>query len=211
MLYIIMCGGYYDEWSMPKQLVKIKGEPIVARTIRLLREYGISDIAISSNDPRFGNYGVPVLHHENRYEVADREIRDGIWCNAFYPMQEPVCYMFGDVVFSKDAIRTIVETNTDSIEFFASSPPFSREYKKEYAEPFAFKVMNVDYFWRCIEKVKEYHSEGKFWRSPIAWELWQVIKNTPLNEIDYSNYKIINDYTCDIDWLDEAGLFDGIG
>jgi len=33
------------------------------------------------------------------------------------------------------------------------------------------------------------------------WELWQVIKDTPLNKINYKNYTVINDYTCDIDDL----------
>jgi len=36
-------------------------------------------------------------------------------------------------------------------------------------------------------------------RQPVAWELWQVIKDTPLNKVDYTNYTVINDYTCDID------------
>ena len=31
------------------------------------------------------------------------------------------------------------------------------------------------------------------------WELWQIIKGTPFNKIDYTNYTVINDYTCDVD------------
>ena len=41
MRYIIMCGGDYPTWEVPRQLTEIKGEPIVARTIRLLRKNGI--------------------------------------------------------------------------------------------------------------------------------------------------------------------------
>ena len=51
MFYIIMCGGTYKKWETPRQLTKVCGEPIVARTIRLLREQGVDDIAISSNNP----------------------------------------------------------------------------------------------------------------------------------------------------------------
>ena len=210
MRYIIMCGGTYKDWETPKQLTKVNGEPIVARTIRLLRECGVENIFISSNNPVFENFGVPVLHHQNNYEVSDKEVSGGIWCNGFYPTKDPVCYIFGDVVFSRAAIKTIVSTQTISIKFFASAPPFSSEFRKKYAEPFAFKVVDIQHFWRSIDKVKRYDKEGYFDRKPIAWELWQVIKGTPINHIDYTNYVVINDYTCDIDWVDEVNIFDGI-
>ena len=49
------------------------------------------------------------------------------------------------------------------------------------------------------EEKKEYEKKELFLRTPIAWELWQVIANSPLNFIFYGNYVAINDYTCDID------------
>ena len=197
MKYIIMCGGTYTQWSVPRQLIEIRGEPIVARTIRLLKENGIDDIAISSNDARFEHFGVPVLHHE-------------YWADGFYPTDEPVCYLFGDVVFSPEAIRTIIHTDTRDVMFFASSPPFSPDYHKRYAEPFAFKVANQEHFRRSIEEVKRYYTEGRFGRKPISWELWNVIKGGDLNRIDYGSYVSINDYTCDIDYPDEAQIFNSI-
>ena len=115
--------------------------------------------------------------------------------------------MFGDVVFSPPAIRKIVETETDDIEFFASAPPFSANYFKSYAEPFAFKVVNTKHLKEAILKVKQFDFQGKFRRDPIAWELWQVIKDTPINKIDYTNYTVINDYTCDIDSKQDIEYF----
>lgn len=188
-----MCGASGSQWEVPKQLSIIRGEPIVARTIRLLRENGITDIAISSNKPGFDGFGVPVLHHRNDYGDTNA----GIWADAFYPTNDPVCYIFGDVVFSPEAIKTIVETETGDVEFFASAPPFAENYIKPYAEPFAFKVSNQSHFRHCIAKIRTLKS--KFKREPISWELWQVIKDTPLNKIDYTNYTVINDYTCDVD------------
>ena len=67
MKYIIMCGGNYPHWETPKQLTYIFNETLVERTIRLLRENGVTDINISSNNPVFERFGVPVLHHENTY------------------------------------------------------------------------------------------------------------------------------------------------
>lgn len=208
MKYIIMCGGRYGDY--PKHLIRIMGERILDRTIRLLRAYGIMDIAVSTNSNIIEGAAirneVPTLRHENSYEYGHEEKK--AWLQAFYPMTEPVCYIFGDVYFSEDAIRQIVQTKTDSVEFFASAPPFAVRYLKNWAEPFAFKVQNPKFFFEKIEECHKYDLEGKFHREAVSWELWQVIKGTELDVIDYTNYHAINDYTCDIDNMKEAMEFE---
>lgn len=199
MKYIIMCGGDYRKWETPRHLTVINGEEIVARTIRLLQENGVEDIAISSNNDVFEKFGVPVLRHENKYDVRGYNDFDGHWYNAFYPMEEPVCYVFGDVYFSPEAIKTIVETETTDIQFFASAPPFAKEYPKKWAEPFALKVYDTKRFKNALQSLRYFDNRGMFNRKPIMWELWNVITGGDLNRIDYSSYIAINDYTCDID------------
>ena len=198
-----MCGGTYQQWERPRQLININGEAIVERTIRLLREAGITDIAISSNNAVFESFGVPVLRHTNTYNAKGRHNFTGYWCDAFYPTDEPVCYLFGDVIFTPYAIKTIVEYQTDDIMFFASAPPFSPEYRKPHAEPFALKVVDQKHLKQAIEDCKRYADEGRFNRKPIMWELWQVITGCPLNCIDFNSYVAINDSTCDVDYPDE--------
>lgn len=213
--YIIMCGGIYEHWRTPRQMVPINGEPIVLRTIRLLKECGVDDISVSISSGKV-NYehfkscvaaGAPLLIHRNNWVVIKPGKSTGYWCDAFYPTDEPTCYLMGDVVFSKKAIETIVRTETDDIEFFASSPPFAKEYPKPYAEPFAFKVVNHKHLREAQEECRKLADQKKFRRTPIAWELWQVIKGTPINKIDYSNYTVINDYTCDIDTQKDIDKF----
>ena len=199
MKYIIMCGGTYKLWEKPRQLTEVCGEPIVARTIRLLRENGVDDISISSNNPVFKQFGVPVLCHDNSMVVSESFQVSGYWVDAFYLTDEPTCYILGDVVFSPEAIKTIVETETSDIQFFASAPPFGKGYTKRWAEPFAFKVVDTDHLKHAINLTKRYADQELFHRHPIAWELWQVIQASPLNYINYRNYVAINDYTCDID------------
>lgn len=210
MKYIIMCGGHYQGMETPKQTWIVGGEPIVVRTIRLLREAGVEDIAISSNDDRFEQYGVPVLRHINSFDTWGYDLFNGYWIDAFYPTLQPVCYIFGDVVFSKDAIKKIVKTETDDIQFFASAPPFDRRFPKTSAEPFALKVVNGSHLWEAIRETKRFQDAGYFKRKPIMWELWQVIKHTPLNIIDYTNYCVINDWTCDVDGPGELKYFERV-
>lgn len=202
MIYLLMCGGSYPHWQEPKHLQKIHGEPIVARTIRLLRENGIENIAITSNDERFKQFGVPVLEHTNTFGNGGR------WLDAFYPLDRAVCYIFGDVVFSTEAIKIIVEYQTDSIMFFGSSEPVAEDYPKQWAEPFAFKVMDQQLFRAAITLTKHYDRLGKFHREPVSWELWQVIQGTPLDVIDFTNYVAINDYTCDVDTPEDIELME---
>lgn len=204
MKYIIMCGGTYG--SRPKQMLPIMGERIIDRTIRLLKAYGVDDIAISTDDPNFWGIGVAILKHRNGYIYGHEE--NHLWLQAFYPMTEPVCYIFGDVYFSEDAIRQIVQTETESIQFFASAPPFADNYYKTWAEPFAFKVQDTKLFFEKIEECHKLDLEGRFHREAVSWELWQVIKGTELDVIDYTNYHAINDYTCDIDDANEAREFE---
>lgn len=204
MKYIIMCGGRYDFWEQPKQLTPINGEPIVARTIRLLEEAGVDDICISTHDERFSQFKVPLLKHDNDFVVRAYKDYDGHWADCFYPYSNPVCYLLGDVVFSPEAIKTIVNTQVDDIMFFASAPPFSEVYCKTYAEPFAFKVNNQKRFRAAIDFVNANEYSGIFCRPPIAWELWQVINGENVKDINYENYVVINDYTCDVDSPAEA-------
>lgn len=197
-----MCGGTYREWEKPRHLLEYNGETIVGRTIRLLKEQGVKDISISTDNPLFANFGLPILKHENDYDAKGYNDNTGYWCSGFYPMDEPTCYIFGDVIFSPEAIKTIVEYETDDIMLFGSKPPFAKEYPKKYIEPFAFKVGNQSKFRNAIGMVKQYDQQKRFKRKPIAWELWSVIRGTNPNKIDYS-YVVINDYTCDIDHPNE--------
>lgn len=204
--YIIMCGGNYKHWEKPRHLSVVNGEELVERTIRLLKENGITDISISSNNPVFEKFGVPILKHDNLYNCMWHDIEEGEWFNCFYPTNEAVCYIFGDVFYSDEAIKKIVETETDDIEFFGSKKPFAKNYIKDHEEPFALKVANQKHLHEAIEKTKQLEKEGKFMRKPIMWELWTVIKNIPpqTKPNEYlCEYCAINDYTCDVDWEED--------
>ena len=211
MKYIIMCGGEYTKWETPRQLLLFKGEMIVARTIRMLRERGITDIAISSNNPVFEQFDVPLLHHTNHYTAWEYNACEGSWCNAFYPTDEPTCYLFGDVVYSPAALDKIIATETDDIIFFGSAPPFPSCYPKPWIEPFAFKVVDTDHLHRAVADVLRLEAEGRFGRRPIAWEVWNVISRGPdgdVNTIHYDSYIHINDWTTDIDKPSEIPILE---
>lgn len=209
MRYCIMCGNNYPSWKYPRHLTKIYDETLVERTIRLLLQAGVDDkdILVTTTENSIAEFRdvVPnyVVLNNNEGKL------EGYWVECFHGFNSPCTYLCGDVVFSPEAIKKIVETETDDIEFFASAPPFAKNYLREWAEPFAFKVVNQTHLKDAQFQTVMLAKQGKFKRRPSAWEFWQIVKGTLINQIDYTNYTVINDYTCDIDKPDDIKQFEG--
>ena len=198
--YVILANSNDKTLDIPRQLVEINGEKLVERTIRLLKENGVKDIVVVSNNKQFDNLGA------ERYEPKNNDFdyikRTGYWLNAFPVeiMKEPICFIWGDVYFSEEAIKTIVETDTDSTLFFCTYNNKDEKYIKKHDEPLAYKVVDTELFIKHIDKVKKLYDEGKTVRHPIVWELYRSINGIDVNEhILTDNYVAINDISCDID------------
>lgn len=199
MKYIIMCGGKYDNFQIPKQLSVINGETLLQRTIRLLKENGIEDYYISSNNPIFESYG-KVLKHENSYKYENGKIY-GYWVDAYYPLDEPCIYLHGDVYYSEDAIKKIINLNPKVNTFIGNEIARNKEHKN-WGEPFGWIVVNQEQFKEGIRKTKQLQDEGKLERGyAISWELYRVLNGLDPNKqyIIDDTYLSIDDETIDID------------
>lgn len=199
MKAIIMCGGVYTDFKTPKQLSVVNGEVLVERTIRLLKEHGIEDIYISSNNEVFEKYA-PVLYHNNTFKV-DNGVVTGYWVDAYFPTNDPCIYLHGDVYYSKDAIKKIVDYVASENTFIGNEVARNKEHKN-WGEPFGYIVVDQKKFRKGIEKVKKLQDEGKLERGyALSWELYRVLNGLDPNKmfIYDTTYLSINDYTNDID------------
>lgn len=209
-----MCGGdYKDQFEIPKPFLEVNGEKLIERTIRLLKENGIKDIGISTNNPEYEYLGIEILKHKNQYiHDARTELKksENSWLNAYYPTEEPACYLAGDIYWSDNAIKTIIETPVKDTMFFCSrdindGKPTGINIKGR--EPFAYKVENQKVFRNAINELFEMIDSGCFTADPISWNLYRKINNLPLDYHGFGNdifntdgdYVIIEDYTTDID------------
>ena len=225
MKYIIMCGGNYDNLNTPKQLLKVNGEVLVERTIRLLKENGIKDIAISTNNPAFDYLDIEILKHKNKYVYSEKtKTSEASWLNAYYPTEETACYLHGDVYFSENAIKTIVETPVKNTMFFCirdlqDGRPVGVNPKGR--EPLAYKVQNQKVFRKAINDLLQMIDEGKFTGKiePISWHLYRQLNGLDLmfnaQGFDANNifkikgdYVVIDDYTTDVDFLKDIPLIE---
>ena len=199
MKYIIMCGGEYEKFKTPKHLSIVNKERLVDRTIRLLKENGITDISISSNNPIFDICGVTRLEHKNTFKL-NIDSQEGYWLDAYYPVEEPVCYIYGDVYFTDNAIKTIVEYQSDKNTLFGTGMARNIEHKN-WGEPFAYKVFDYKSFFEGIKDVKKLQDEGKTDRMPVTWELYRYLNGLDVNiqQVLDETYISIDDGTTDID------------
>ena len=202
MKYVILADSSVG-FDTPRQLTKINNEELARRTIRLLKENGIKDILITSHDSRFDNLGA------KRYEPKFNDYipnKRGYWISAF-PIEllnEPICFLFGDVYYSEKAIKTIIETPADSTMFFCSYQNKSSKYIKHHDEPLGYKVNDCELFKEHIQLIKNFKDSGKAPREPIVWELYRSINNQPLTEHYMTkNFTTINDESCDIDTIND--------
>lgn len=197
---VIMCGGYYEQWETPKQLQIVNGERIVERTIRLLKENGIKDIVITSNNPQFDELGVPRLEHENSYRYENGKL-NGYWLDAFYPKfrkNQKATFIFGDVYFTEDAIKEIVKEREGNVLIGSAGALITN---RVWGEPYAYVVNDMGEFYDGIKAVKKLQDEGKTNRVPIVWELYRYLNGIDVNEhrVKPETYIAIDDDTDDAD------------
>ena len=196
--YIILADSSVG-FETPRQLTMINGEPIIARTIRLLKNQGVKDIILTAHDTRFDNLGA------TRYEPKFNDYipkKAGYWVSAF-PIEllnQPICFLFGDVYYSENAIKTIVNTETNGTMFFCSYQNKDCRYIKKHDEPLGYKIVDYELFKKHIQIIKDFKDSGQAIREPIVWELYRSINGIPIKEHKLTtNYTAINDESCDID------------
>lgn len=208
MKYIIMAdNANLQPFDLPRQLTKINGEPLIKRTVRLLKENGVEDIWITSHDKRFDNLGAKRYEPLNNY--YDRVAKKGYWLNAFPTelLNQPITFLWGDVYYSENAIKTIVETKAKDNLFFCTYQNKDKRYIKCHDEPLAYKVVDCESFKKHIDIVKKMFDEGKTVRHPISWELYRSINGQDINvHTMTTNYVAINDESCDIDTINDIIL-----
>ena len=212
MKYVILSDSdNVEPFIKPRQLERINGEVLIKRTIRILKENGVEDILITSHDKRFDNLGA--TRYEPLFNDYKPKENKGYWLSAF-PIElldEPITFLLGDVYYSDNAIKTIVESKTNSVLFFCTDKilGYDERYIKHHDEPLGFKVEDYNLFKEKIYEVKKMKDKGLTRREPIAWELYRAINGLDINVHKLSdNYIAINDETCDIDRVEDILLLE---
>jgi hypothetical protein len=202
MRAIIMADGAGERWlssvvgtdfeGMPKQLLAIDGTTtLVERTAYLLRNEGITDIWITTHNPEIQAPFTQRFLPENNIHCLDKlQACKDIW-------QVSTMFLYGDVYYSVDAIKTIVNRPIKDRFLFFGRMNISY-YTGHYHEIFCKKIQDFDYLEKCINWIKTYEpSYGG------GWELYRRMCGVELDKIrthiPYDHWINIDDLTDDFD------------
>lgn len=208
MQIIIMAGGKYHKFKKHKALSVIHGEVLIERTIRLLKENGVKDISISSNLDEFDYLGIPILKHNNSFEALEDGTIKGYWLDAYYLIDEPCIYLHGDVYYTEEAIKKILNYKPIMNTFIGNEIARNPEHLN-WGEPFGWIIVEPLRFKYDIQATKELQDKGKLERGyAISWELYRVMNGYDPNYmlINDDNYLAIDDNTIDVDEPEQIEL-----
>ena len=183
MKYIIMADGKGTRWNnyhnIPKHLIEIGGETLLARTVRLLRENdALADIVITSHDPRYEVPGARRYEPRHNHLEIDRFTEELI--------ENDACFLYGDTFYSEQVIKKIVQTPAEKLLFFGNERSIV-----------AIKVADGALFRQHVDRVRELFLAGKIEKC-IGWQVYQSFLGLPFGEkkID-AKYVLMKDGTED--------------
>lgn len=183
MKYIIMADGKGKRWNyyndIPKHLIEIDGETLIARTVRLLRKFDPdSDIIITSHDKRYEVEGAVRYEPKSNFLEIDRFTAELIEDNE--------CFLYGDTYYTEEAIDIIVNTPSEDLLFFGNEKSIV-----------AIKITDATIFKEHIDKVRKLYVLGKI-KDCKGWQVYQSFMNLPFDKKQISGkYIVIKDLTCD--------------
>ncbi|MGC2872198.1 NTP transferase domain-containing protein [Ihubacter sp. rT4E-8] len=183
MKYIIMADGKGTRWNLhqgiPKHFIKVNGETLLERTVRLLRQYDPScQVIITSHDPRYEVDGALRYEPKNNVLEIDRFTAELIENN--------VCFLYGDTYYSEISAKTIVETDAEDLLFFGNERSIV-----------AVKVADAAIFSQHVNRVRELFLAGRIDKC-IGWQVYQSFTGLPFGEKTMTEkYVFLTDDTRD--------------
>lgn len=205
---ILTAGGDASRWGnyrgLPKHLIPIDGEPILHRAARLFAEGGAT-VRITGpcpHDPRYDTphaVTYPVGKLEGFGECGMYQQTIGLW-----PREDRVVLGYGDVWYSEEAVRTILDPDQPRswriYARFGSSVCTGKSWGEVWAHSFWPEQQEEEK--TLIRAVAHLASFGIIPRA-LIYEMYQLRagKLLPWSEIqhDYGDYVAINDWTEDFD------------
>ncbi len=209
--FIIIAAGNGSRWDnhlgIPKHYAMIDGEPIIERTVRLLKERGAQDIWVVSTkyDMPDARPYYPTLNPDN--EDADKFISSqDIWSK-----NRRTVVIYGDVYFTENAIDIILNEPCPYYRLFCR-PTHSEKFGYPYGECFAVSFYSLDHGSLKYNLQRLVH----LFKADVidrigGWELTRLMAGVPIHEMNdhknfLENYIIIDDETNDVDYPSDYEL-----
>jgi MobA-like NTP transferase domain len=213
MRAIVIAAGEATRWknylNVPKHYLQIDGEPIIERTVRLLRENGVGDIHVVSKEycvPHCYNFR-PKLNYEQNAD-ADKFLSS----KELWNRNGRTVVFYGDVFFTEESMNTIVGFENDEWTLFCR-PDRSRITGRRWGECFAqsFYATEISRHEKALHRIVRLYKKGVIKRCG-GWEHYRAMVGRPDDEIRSphimtTNYFTIDDFTEDFDFPTDYDSF----
>ncbi len=189
MKYIIMADGKGTRWNnyknVPKHLIEVNGEVLLARTVRLLHEFDKNaEVIITSHDERYEFEG------STRYEPHSNVLEIDRF--TYELIEDNICFLYGDTYYTEDAIAKIVNADTSDVLFFGNSKSIV-----------AVKVKDSSLFKKHIDNVKKLFLDNKI-RNCKGWQVYQSFQNLEFDKKEIRNkFIVVDNETIDYNTPDD--------
>lgn len=205
MRWLICAAGEGSRWGaylgVPKHLLRINDETLLQRTCRLIHAWDqdaqIIILALSDAYKTLGadivvpNFTDINVHYQTLPIISALEFAGPDRNNM----------LFGDVYFSEDCIRKIIDTQSKEITFFGrqhASPITLCEYGELWA--ISFYGNHAQRIRSAYDILLKKFQNKEIWRVK-HWELYRHLTGVPLLEhVITHNFVEINDFTEDFDF-----------
>ena len=184
MKYVIMADGKGGRWNNfmghSKQEIRVFGETLLERTVRLVHECDENaEVIITSHDKSLEIPGAVRYEPKNNVLEIDRFTAELIG--------DDMCFLYGDVVYSENAVKTIVSARgRESILFFGSEKSIC-----------AVLIRDGELFRGLYLEIRRLFTEGRIAECK-GWEVYHLYAQLPLcsREIGKS-YVLLDSFTRD--------------
>lgn len=208
MCVILMAQGGQTRWrreenllQQSKHLLDVGGEPLLARTIRMLYELTTQDVILIG--PReYRGCGATTITLDDPGPLLSGIIQAG---DRFNELE--MIFLLGDVLFSYAALRAVLSPR-DGVMFFGRTEPSTVSAKTAH-ELFGFRYNQWD--WYTIRGYCSWmtYRGANIRYPPKLWALYRLYSGFDHDEYEINPDTIceINDYTDDCDSYDEYQVF----
>jgi len=192
-IYLMAQGkGSRWEWNKGrksakyKQLVKVGDEPLIVRTLRQLQDRGETNTLVIADGDFFPKVKEYAMLQTNPEPVGT--INEGILSlYRGWTEEKQSVFLLGDVVFSNQALDTILQSNR-------SFAIFGRKGRNKYTSKVASEIFAVSVRGSKVKWLKELLMILKRKEAPKLWDMYDVVKYQQPNPMIK-----IDDYTDDVD------------
>lgn len=211
---IIIAAGEASRWGdylgVPKHFAPVNDEPIIERTVRLLRGFKDTEIfVVAPDDKRYGIEGSNLFTPNKNYSNYDAD--KFLNSRKLWNTNGRTIVFYGDVYFTEDAINRIMAYEEKSWRLFG------RAFKSEltgtpFGECFAqsFYNENIPEHDAALRRIVNLYARGIISRCG-GWEHYRAILGLPDSLMEKhlvgDKFENIDDWTDDFDWPSDYDRF----